>query len=341
MSTATWRLCALVVAVLSAPLSARAQGTPTGDVARARVLFEQGRELLEQNRTAEACALFSQSEQLAPTIAALLNLGLCERQRGRLATANSYFQRAAQASKQEGDDERAAKALEDAAEVARLAGTLSIRAGSRTSHDTVCRVDGIARPSTEWSAAVPMDSGEHRVEVRRGDRVVMTTVVVVSDGVATVYEIPETTAGDVGSASSVSRLHASPRRPAPEAARPALPAQPSHHVPAVSYVAAGVGLVSLAVGLGFGAAAWAKYSQAEHLCTAVHRCSSNEPLSLYDAAVEDARVADIAAAAGGVALAAGVVFYFVYGGERENAVPVRVSTSWLPGGGSATLRGAF
>jgi hypothetical protein len=355
MSAASWCRGALFAAVICFPLAARAQDAAadaakpsapeelsgaaagTSDAERARSLFDQGRKLLEQNRTAEACALFARSQALESTIAALLNLGLCERQRGRLATALAYFKLAARASDEEGDGERAAKATSDAEEVARLAGTLSIRSVARTTGDTECLVDGVAVPRSTWSIPMPLDSGDHRVEVRRKAGVVATTVVVISDGSATVYEIPPAYDELPGASPSPSLL----RKAAPGPRGVTSAPKPQHRLPVASYVAGGFGIASLGVALGFGAAAWAKYSEAEAQCTPDHHCSSRAPLSLYDSAVDDARVANIAAAVGGVALAAGVVFYFVYGRDRENPVPIRVSTGWVPGGGAAALRGAF
>jgi hypothetical protein len=330
-----------VLAVLSVTALVHAQPSATADgpaIAQGRQLFEDGRALLEAERPAEACVALAKSYALVPTIAALLNLGLCERRQGRFATALSYFRRAEEASRHDGDDERAARASDDARDMERLAGTLTVQLAA--SNGAEAWLDGAPLPRPAWSTPFPANSGAHQLELRRAGRVVVSTTVVVSDGTATSCELRE------------------PPLPVAAPKAPALPPTPSHattpsdattprsgtdtgvHIPLASYIAGGVGLASLGVALGFGAASWGKYETADAACPP-HVCATHQPLDLYAAAVRDARIANVFAAIGGAALATGVVFYFVqrHADTKRESISIVVAPS--NGGVTAALRGAF
>src|SRR5262245_23275742 len=61
----------------------------------AEQLFQQGRQLLADGKTDEACAKFEASFVKDPrAVGTLLNLGLCNERRGKVATALRYFQEA-------------------------------------------------------------------------------------------------------------------------------------------------------------------------------------------------------------------------------------------------------
>jgi hypothetical protein len=79
---ARWGLVALAIA-------STAHADPAAD------LFTQGRALLEQGKAAEACGKFEAALKLEPDAAGvLLNLGLCNVQQHKLATALDWFRQA-------------------------------------------------------------------------------------------------------------------------------------------------------------------------------------------------------------------------------------------------------
>src|SRR5580704_7378268 len=57
----------------------------------AEALFDDGKALLEQGQTAEACAKFTSSQQLDPQIGTLLFLATCHETDGKTATAWAEF----------------------------------------------------------------------------------------------------------------------------------------------------------------------------------------------------------------------------------------------------------
>src|SRR5690348_16450198 len=77
--------------LLAGAASAQPAGAP-GDSASA---FDAGRKLLAQHRPAEACAAFARAIELEPgNVGVMLNLGLCNEQLDKQATALTWFRRA-------------------------------------------------------------------------------------------------------------------------------------------------------------------------------------------------------------------------------------------------------
>jgi Tetratricopeptide repeat len=84
---------ALVVVVASAP--ARADCPETQEQGEAFELFQQGRALIDAGKPDEACAKFELSIRKDPrAVGTLLNLGLCNEQRGKTATALRLYREA-------------------------------------------------------------------------------------------------------------------------------------------------------------------------------------------------------------------------------------------------------
>src|SRR5687767_13153220 len=68
-------------------LEGRASAQASSSQSQAEPLFNEGRELLEKGRFAEACPKLARSQALAPAVGTLLNLGYCWEQLGKLRSA--------------------------------------------------------------------------------------------------------------------------------------------------------------------------------------------------------------------------------------------------------------
>ena len=133
---------------------------------QAQALFEQGRQLLEAQRYAQACPAFAESQRLDPGGGTLLNLALCHEKQGRVATAYTEYQEAlsgARADKRQDREKFASlriKALEGKIPRVRF----EVASGSDGVALTI-ELDGTTVPELAWSTPTPIDPGAHRVVV--------------------------------------------------------------------------------------------------------------------------------------------------------------------------------
>jgi hypothetical protein len=74
-----------------------ARGAAADSHSAAEETFERGRELMKQQKFAEACAAFEQSHHLDPQLGTLFNLADCEVELGKLATAWNRYRELARA----------------------------------------------------------------------------------------------------------------------------------------------------------------------------------------------------------------------------------------------------
>lgn len=79
-----------------------AQAQQGNDGATAEQLFMQGRELMKQDNLDEACARFEASPKFDPALDTLLNLGLCRKEQGKVASAWALYREAEVQARREG-----------------------------------------------------------------------------------------------------------------------------------------------------------------------------------------------------------------------------------------------
>jgi hypothetical protein len=103
-------VAAFAATLLASEQPAAAQARPGQTAADA--LFNEGRELLEKGRFAEACPKLAKSEELAPAVGTLLNLGYCWEQLAKLRSAMDSYAEAETLALTAGDTKRAAFAKE-------------------------------------------------------------------------------------------------------------------------------------------------------------------------------------------------------------------------------------
>jgi hypothetical protein len=121
----------------------------------AEKLFQDGRTALANKQIDAACDAFRASEQLEPRVGTLLNLGDCEEQRKRVASAWNAFIDAQNLAVKDGDPARGAEA-------GRRAKVLEARlpyvtlAVTRTP-GLVIKRDGAEVPTAEWDRELPID----------------------------------------------------------------------------------------------------------------------------------------------------------------------------------------
>jgi hypothetical protein len=166
-------LSSLVVLLLAA-VEARSGHAfaQNADTATAEALFEQGKQLLRAGNAAAACPKLAESQRIDPSTGTLLALAMCHEADGKLASAWAEFVSVEARARNEGrpDREQAAHARSQALKP-RLS-TLEIRVAPEVAAlpGLEVRRDGNVVGRGAWNVVVPVDGGDHVVEVTATDR---------------------------------------------------------------------------------------------------------------------------------------------------------------------------
>ncbi len=206
---------ALAAAVMLLPRLARAEPSDA-DRRQAQALFEQGRVLLAEQRYAEACPAFAESQRLDPGGGTLLNLAVCHEKQGRLATAYAEYQDALSAARADRRQDRARIAtLRLEALEGKIARVRFEVASAADGASITIELDGTKVPELAWSTPTPIDPGVHRIVVSApGHRSWQSQLDVATDGGERVVSVPRLEA--VESRGEAPKPVA-PRAPAPAA----------------------------------------------------------------------------------------------------------------------------
>lgn len=126
--------------------------------------FSEALAMMDAKRYAEACALFEESQRLAPASGTLLNLADCYQQLGRLAKASETFHEAHQQALRTGNIARqqvAQKRME--ALIPRLAHV--VVSVPNAAPGLSVSLDGVDLPRTHWAKPKAVDPGDHVIRV--------------------------------------------------------------------------------------------------------------------------------------------------------------------------------
>jgi hypothetical protein len=307
--------------------------------AAAEVLFQQGRELLEQGKIDEACSKLTQSQKLDPATGTLMALALCHEQQGLIAAAWLEFTEVESRARTEGREDRVTLARDRAAALRPRLSTLSIDVSEEVSRITGLDVrrSGQVVPPASFGVPVPTDGGEYelvatapgratwtqRVTVKPERDVVRVTVPVLAAGRTETPPAAETTGTDSGDSG-------------------AQPAKPGRWMRPVGLGVAGVGLVGIGVGSYLALDAKGAYDDAKKRCDAAG-CEPG-PHGEVEKAQTQGDLATIFWVAGGAFVAGGAVLWFLAPSSSDekssNAAGVRLTRAGWTGAG-LRLEGTF
>ena len=128
-------------------------------------LFDEGRTLLADGHPEEACAKFRAALDIEPAdMGPTLNLGLCNEQLGKLATALRWFRRAQQRASELGMHDSEAAAKEKTTELAARVATLKLVLPQALPIGGVIAVDGVKVDSVDTDR-IEVDAGHHSIEL--------------------------------------------------------------------------------------------------------------------------------------------------------------------------------
>ena len=294
------------VIVLAAASSAGAQSAK----AEAEILFRQGKDLMKQGKTAEACDAFRESQKLDPTLSTLLNEANCREKNGQLATAWGLFLEAERQSRGATDGE--AKnlhqvALDRSNKLERRVSKLTVSVPEESRLDRLEIVRG-ETPLAEasWNRALPVDGGTYKIVARApGSRAWATEIEIAPEGDTKTVDVP--------------KLATAAPAPGPVDRTPSPQAMRRSRAPALAFAAGAAVLLGGAVG----AELWARstYDRAEA------ETDPAEQDSLWRSANYKRYVANGLAIAG-VGCAGIAVWLYLRGGGESRATQTARAGSW-------------
>lgn len=339
-----WFIVPLLATFALAPAAGHAQSP------EAEVLFREGRKLIKSGRLEAGCDKLDASEKLESSVGTLLNLGDCREKLGRIASAWAAFRKAEATAKLRGRDEkrrneaaRRAQALEP-----RLS-HLVIVVTSKPDGLVIKRDDEVVE-SPLWNTPLPLDPDTYtivaeapgykpwRTQVEIGDKQRRQLVTVPALEKAPVAAAPREQPATPREKLAPTDLPPIVSEPPPPIFASEKPRPPSMWTTSRK-VAIGIGVVGLAAagtGVYFGLRSRDLQDQSDELCPG-SICDVPEGLRLNDRAQTAARNANIFYAAGGVALAASAIVWFVGGPDRE----LRVSPTVGSGQAGVSFGGQF
>ena len=314
---------ALVVAIALFAAPAAAQGK---DAARADALFKEGKELLERGQLGEACPKIAESDALDPSVGALGLLAACHERQGKYVLAwREYGKTAERADRQK--DKRAGYARDRAKALEAKLGWLRVELAPGDAGAEVLVAASLV-PAAELAGEIPVDPGEVAILVRAPGKIDLRQSVTAAPGSHVKLVIP-------------------PLAPAAAAAAAAPPPQESDDIRRpLAFVAGGIGIVALGVGIGAGVSAISQNGEKEDLEATCAPASTEgecaEGPVLESGARTAATISNIGFAVGAAGIAAGVILLLVSDSpEPAASARLRLAPAMGPSVAGGVLSGRF
>ena len=324
------RTAPLLLAAAALSDVARAEPTPA-DQALAAALFDDGRKLFTEGKTDEACTKLGRSYELEAALGTLLNLAVCHDKQGKTASAWAEFNSAVDLADKARDPARKRFALEQVKATSARLSRLMVRAPALPSGASV-KLDGRDLGPALLGTAVPLDPGDHRVEVTApGKRTFAVTVKVDPGPAQRTLDVPPL--DDEATAPPV--IEPPPANTA--LTPPPVDAGGGRSTPrlAAGIAVGGAGLVGVVVGAVFGVRTFQKKGEIGSTCTDGGDCNSTG-FALQEDAHRYATISTVAFAVGLVAVTAGVVLVATSGTSGKPRASAWIAPA--PAGFAAGIR---
>jgi hypothetical protein len=289
------------------------EGTARADSsADAEQLFQEGKALMAAKDYAAACPKFARSQHIDPATGTLLALALCHEAQGLTATAWTEFHQAIPLARKESRDDRVEVATTHIDRLQKRLSWLVVHVSAEANAIEGLRVtrDGELMAADDRDSAVPVDPGGHVVVATApGHETWQGRIKADEEGKRYELTVPDLPAIAHG---------------APVAAPAAEPVQDDEKrtTPGLRWAAyglLGVGAAAVVVGGVFGVRAISDSNQAKGMCAGT-QCSDPRALSINDEARSSATVANVALAAGVVAVGAGAILWLLSPSTSDDGV---------------------
>jgi hypothetical protein len=320
----------LVLGLALGVVSPRVVRAQAADPAVAAELFREGRAALDAKDFPLACAKLLESLRLDLRVGTLISLGECEQATGKLASARLRWQQAAQLARRTSDD-RAPYCDQRFAAIDPRVPRLTIRIAASADRGTFVRKDSVDVGPAALGVPLPIEIGSHVVVALARHRDTRSYAVEGVEGQSSEIVVEP---GDL-----------LPELPAPDDVPPKdLPPTPptpparSTVLRTSAYVAGGLGVAGLGLGVYFGLKAIAGVGGSPGQCTG-DVCDHAGAVARRDA-LASGNASTAAFVLGGALLSSGVVMFVVSlpgapsGGVKvapsasENGARVDVVGSW-------------
>jgi len=294
----------------------------------AEQLFLEGQQLMEAGDLEGACQKFAASMEAEPSGGTALNLGRCNQQLGRPASAWVAFKEAAKLLAVTGEADREQFALDRAAAMEAKLSRLTIAV--TPTPDVQVTLDGEPVAQAAWGSAVPIDPGAHTIAASAPGRQPFSTSVTIGPlGDAQTVTIPELAVAAEGAPVDPG--------PAPETAEEGMGG-----AAIAGAVLMGVGGLSLVIGGVFGGLTLSDASAAEDDATL---CPDKQCTPAGREAIDDAEtkalVSTVLIGVGAGAAVGGLVLFLVSGSSDEGDSTARLTPSVSPEGAGLQVTISF
>lgn len=269
--------------------------TTASQRASAEALFQQGAQLMDEKRFAEACEKLAGSQDLDPALGTMLYLADCYEHAGRSASAWALFHEAADTAQRAGQLDRQRIALERASSLEARLSKLEVRVPTaRQVPGLEVLVNGALVPKASWNTGLPVDPGATRIEARAPGKKSWTVTLAVA-------------AGPGNQTVEVQKLADGPRPAAPPAGAGAEPARGGSAQRTVGWVMTAAGVVALAASSYFGYRAYSlnKKSKADCRVDQPNACTP-DGVALREDATTAGALSTIGTVSGGLLVASGI-----------------------------------
>jgi hypothetical protein len=172
-------LCCVVVPRVARADKAQEQLNKQAQMkAQAQLLFDDGRRLLDDGKTAEACDAFAESQRLDPAIGTQLNLANCYEKLGKTASAWINYVEVQTRARRAGQPERVEVAKKRADALEPQLSQMRVEVSAPVKGLSVTR-DGAPVSARVWGKPTPVDPGEHEIRAQAPGKKPWTTKVTV------------------------------------------------------------------------------------------------------------------------------------------------------------------
>lgn len=266
----------------------------------AEALFRDGRALFEAGRISEACRKFAESQRIDPRLGTLLNLASCHKDEAKFASAWEEYSEAVRMARRGNQKDREDLALGEIRLLEAVLTRLVITAAGAVAGQEVT-LDGLAVRKETLGTPIPINPGEHKVEVKAPGYQPLTLPVVAE-------KIRGNLTLEIPALKPIGKEPAASKQAEP-AAPPTVASSSLLTMRTGSYIALGVGAVGVGAGVVFGLRTLSKRDEAASRCPG-GLCDA-EGKSLGDEAKQSATFSTIGVGVGVAGVATGVTLYLL------------------------------